>query len=624
MTILAFLRRILTPQRVTGGAILTLAATAPLACAAVDVEPDWEGSAGQDDSAIEAMLVDDNAPLLVKDPKTLMELEEKGLTFANLLGVDGATAKDLLASPKYEALVSTINADLASFRARDPQLRPGVGTGHRQFDIRWLSSPQSRFELVGLVNRLDRRHVQGCGEYRLIYRLAYTATVSASRLPMTVNVVFPQADDGRDCQTVAQRWLDAKNGSAGALLAGPLKDRAPFASIEVNLQSARWPSERRPDFGGHAEYVLRVFAVKGDTLEPSPLENTPRGNIEGEELEELRAWIGEHLKEIDEGTAVVPEKFLLTRATSVGPRGLVRDANRPFGRLFKDPEAAFGDLSFAATKLVKSPAALVRRLDTMTCNGCHQARAIAGFHMLGEERDNSSRLNALAIGRSPHFNEELAWRTDYLAAVAAGQKLDAPRPFAERGTTVGKYGAHCGLGDPGFAAWTCAEGLKCVNLHHDVVGICSPIEASTGDACETGSVTRESNPYVDKVENFGTLSCGAGGQNVRCNPARMGFPDGMCRVDCPEEDVGKVNGETMCGLVPQAAALTRCLTVDRKPFKECLSTSNVLTNLRTCDLTETCRDDYACMRVKNGPAGTGTCMPPYFAFQARVDGHIFD
>jgi hypothetical protein len=40
--------------------------------------------------------------------------------------------------------------------------------------------------------------------------------------------------------------------------------------------------------------------------------------------------------------------------------------------------------------------------------------------------------------------------------------------------------------------------------------------------------------------------------------------------------------------------------------------------LRACDADQPCRDDYLCALT---PAGKGACLPPYFVFQMRVDGH---
>ncbi len=611
-------------RNLTRSLFVGLAASAAIACGlpGVDVEPD---AISAEDSL--ATLAENSAPLLVSDPRTLMELETRGLAFGTVLGVSGTSGQDLLASPKYDHIVGTVDHDLRALHQQDPQSGVGVAFPHRLFDATWLRSPEARFELVAVVNRLDRKHVGGCGELRLLYRLAYTATQSASRLPMTVNVVFPQASDGHGCADVAQRWLGAKSGSADALLDGPLAGLPRIKQIEINFQAVRWPSNQRTEMGGHAEYILRVFRPTPDgAVEPAPLENTPRADLTPEERDALRGWIRDHLDAIDEGTAVVPEKFLATQATSVAPLGLARAANRAFSQLFGASEAAFGDLPFATTQQIKSVAGLMRRLDTMTCHGCHQSRGIAGFHLLGDERDSSARLNALAVGRSPHLNDELAWRSGMLHDIANGSaKAPRPRPFAEHGSDAGKYGAHCGLGDAGFASWACAPSLECQDVHGGPVGMCLPAHAPVGDICETVRLTSNPDSHHDHAIDHQVRACDQDGRNARCNPVEQGFPDGMCRVDCSESEVGTLDpaNATICGLVPTANGLTQCLAAHR-PFQECLESDNNATYLRTCSATEACRDDYACARVKGGPPGVGACMPPYFAFQARVDGHLLD
>jgi hypothetical protein len=444
---------------------------------------------------------------------------------------------------------------------------------------------------------------------------------------MTLSLVFPQPDDGDGCATVASRWLGAKAGTADALLDGPLKDHAPLAWIDANLQAVRWPSNARRDLGGEADYILRTFWVRGDDVGPQPLENTPRPDLDDAAKAELKAFIRDNLDAIDRGTAVLPTKFLATRAISAGPSGLARLANRPFSQVFPDAKAAFGDLPFDKTKQIGSVAALMRRLDTSTCQGCHHARAIAGFHVLGEERDPDARMNALTFGTSPHFAGELAWRQKRLAATAAKQPFDLPRPFSEHGSSAGAIGAHCGLGDPGFRSWTCAEGLECVDVHGDVVGSCSPPKSPVGDICQIAKITLASDPHQDTVTGRLSFACDAnvgGGPNARCDTVGNGFPEGMCRADCAAADSGKISGDTICGGIPSAAGLTKCLTVDRLPFAQCLATQSNPALLASCDARRPCRDDYACARVASGPADVGACMPPYFAFQVRVDGHMFD
>jgi hypothetical protein len=43
--------------------------------------------------------------------------------------------------------------------------------------------------------------------------------------------------------------------------------------------------------------------------------------------------------------------------------------------------------------------------------------------------------------------------------------------------------------------------------------------------------------------------------------------------------------------------------------------------LRQCSARHACRDDYICSQNEGHPPGSGVCIPPYFLFQMRVDGH---
>src|SRR5206468_3608309 len=130
-------------------------------------------------------------------------------------------------------------------------------------------------------------------------------------------------------------------------------------------------------------------------------------------------------------------------------------------------------------------------------NGCHQARAIEGFHLLGEERDARARVNALAAGASPHLAEIIGWRAENLRAMGAGAaRTTAPLPFADH-TANGAYAAHCGLGDPGFRHWTCDAGLRCADVYGDDVGACSPPTNPAGDACETSRTKPDANGRAD-------------------------------------------------------------------------------------------------------------------------------
>ena len=115
------------------------------------------------------------------------------------------------------------------------------------------------------------------------------------------------------------------------------------------------------------------------------------------------------------------------RGVSVAPRELSRLANRPFKTLFPDEVPTFRDVSFAGNRRVSSPAMLVRRLDEMTCVGCHQARSLAGFHLVGEERTGGTR-DAMTGGRSEHLREVSRSAISILAEPAAGTFWMSHRP----------------------------------------------------------------------------------------------------------------------------------------------------------------------------------------------------
>jgi hypothetical protein len=111
-------------------------------------------------------------------------------------------------------------------------------------------------------------------------------------------------------------------------------------------------------------------------------------------------------------------------------------------------------------------------------------------------------------------------------------------------------------------------------------------------------------------------------------PARVarssdGFPAGMCHAPCPR--FGEASFGAVCGPVPfgegsEFDGFTKCLAVHDQPFDRCLADDTHPTWLAACDRDRPCRDDYLCVRVPES-AGAGACLPPYFLFQVRVDGH---
>ena len=591
------------------------------------LEPEAASKASDGDEAGPQRSEGPPALLSITEPATLVELERE-------LGLEALVGEAPLA-----AILASLDTRLARDRARDPE-HTGVGLRyvHRQFDLRWLSADDTRFELIGVVNRMDRQVFapeRGLGETRLIYRLAYSRTQKGlsvdSRLPMTINVVFRQlpaasmpAAEQRlaAMRELAERWR-AEPSLQGAALAEWLRapghalapeqlDSALLQAVEIDVQTQRWPATIRPDLAGHAEYVLQVFEPDAQgRWAPAPLENTPdleRLGKDSAAKAELLAWLEDpaQRRALIEGTLVVPERFLARSATSVTPRGFARLANRPWSQLFGAED--FTRIEF--DEQLASPAALLRRLDGLSCQGCHESRSIAGFHLLGEERDPSKTVDALQRSSSPHLEGELERRAAWFEALLAGEQPSDARELSDHERGRGRWGTHCGLGDPGFAAWTCAEGLVCTALGDPDLGTClEPEPAGAGGVCEVGRLEPSRDARRDRVVDVGARACAEGGV---CNDNGVGFPDGMCAFACSDQ---RPEGE--CGVIPNLRSFNDCLA-RHQPFAACIVETSNPAALRACDVDSPCRDDYICAR---SGSERGVCLPPYFLFQLRVDGH---
>ncbi|MET3180844.1 UNVERIFIED_ORG: hypothetical protein ABIC43_004010 [Variovorax guangxiensis] len=546
--------------------------------------------------------------LLVTSPAALQAAEKSGAGFARWMNgetaqsADGVTTNQaLMRAPAWRSIADPLGASLAGIQRRDKQAGIGVSRyPHRLFDARWLASPDAFFELVGVANRMDRRPFQdgACGETRLVYRLAYRTAEMQSRLPMTINVELrgdaPDADGS--CASAAKRWQPPQAPMADEALGrwlvsvdGPLAPRrlehARIAQVTTNLQSVRWPSAVRPDLGGHAEYMLRAFRwnAPAKRFDVAPLENTPdvaKLKANAPLRKELEQWLQQlaNLRALDEATLRIPEKFLATEAISVAPRGLERLANRPFAQVFAPGEWQ----AVAGSRTLQSPQAVLRRLDDLSCMGCHQSRAVAGFHLLGVDRRGASRTfttgNALAVAHSPHVQDELARRGTYMQLSLSTQRPDPFRPLAEPDD-----------------AGTVAE------------------KPTVGARCEPTRITQSANPWLDRAEKLPRISCE--GLFSVCEKTSVGFPGGMCSGPCDPNDR---NGT--CGGIAILSDFNSCLAAN-KPFGECLAKHTRPGNLRSCSAQQACRDDYICAQAEGQPEGRGACIPPYFLFQMRVDGH---
>jgi hypothetical protein len=570
--------------------------------------------------------------LLITDSRILAALELQGLTLAGVLGGPANLANHELSQlPSFAPLVRELEREAARAAAADKLAGVDVARfSHRLFDRRFLRLPQARFKLAGVVNRPDRAAFDpsSCGETRLIYRLSYALDAErASKLPMTLGIELKVPRGAAGCREAAARWLEPASSSADNSVSaearaswlrsaqGPLgpaltRVSAETARVVVNLQLVRWPATVRPDLGGHAEYLLRSF--RPDTaglLKPEPLENTvdTRELGNSQKRQALLAFLKEQADSVDAGTPLLPDAWLATRAISVTPRGLNRLANRPFSAALD--VKALAERDFSAGAFVKSPQGLLRRLDQLSCQGCHQARSVAGFHLLGEDAAEAPAENALAIAVSPHVSADLPRRLRIARRMLAGVAPELSAPFAEHGEPQGSYGQACALTqDPSFVGWTCPADLICSSIgagSQDPIGQCLPPDPRVGDACERGAVTPRADFLRDRMGSQKVETC----PNMVCNRSGVGFPGGMCTADCNAPGAA-------CGAIAILDPFNACLGRGQS-FLSCIRGNVQPAGLRACDERNPCRDDYVCARAKSG----GACLPPYFVFQLRVDGH---
>jgi hypothetical protein len=475
----------------------------------------------------------ENAPLVrgtaITDPDLLRKLDQSdALSISRLLQPErNATiplTSDLLFAslPQLKAIPPAIDAEfdryIAQHKATSPSETIGVGEGFdvQLFDRANLKSPGTRFVLAGIVNRMDRAYVseESCGEIRLIYRLARFETgKSATRLPMTFNLVMRARDahqtdsDGKPvtCAEVARRWLD--NGDWQGLIGSrTVPYDAMIDRIETNIQISIAPKSALHDF--RSDYLLKVFKYDASTktFSESTLENQiDRDRILADDAlrRDFKAWLltPTNLREFDRGTVLIPEQFLAKAAVAPTPAGLDASTLQPeFGLMqgegkgegknesksdpvFTDNDVV-GALKQAAARGVtmeniRSVAGFQRRLNDVTCSGCHQTRGIGGFHFPGVDWLTDQASNSTVVPASPHFVGDQLRRRDILTAFAAGKRPDFSRGFASRPQTRGSrelagteyqdgWGAHCSLKNEGsgtpdksFTSWTCAKGLTC-------------------------------------------------------------------------------------------------------------------------------------------------------------------
>ncbi len=567
--------------------------------------------------------------LAVLEPEALAALERQGLSLGTLLGSDDDAASLRARAPVYRAIADVLAADLGELNAR-PRVVDKVDAANHPFRTSWLGDARARYDLVGALFRPDRitgESSRAWGELRLVFRLTLAPEGRpTTRMPMTLNVLFAAGP-----KTAEQWQMLPPSGPARVRAILAIYKNAGLDQIEVNLQNLHGPSTRE-DADDHAEYLLRAFDVTRVGATPKKLFNTPRMDLSPAERDELAQWVISHAGEIDHGEHVVPEKFLATRTVSVTPRGLARQQNRAFTNALGASAARLDDgaVPYDAFKMATSRAALLRRLDEGTCTGCHQTRSIAGFHLLGTERSAETTFNALTLAGSPHLYDDMRFRAAFVDAERNGTRTPA-RPFSFRSEhDEGAAGAACGVSSA-FARYACAPGLVCRDVDHGELGACARTTPRDGDACQNARVVPAPiaanaaalDPDGDRFHADSTDTCAAG-ENTSCSPNGYGFHGGLCSSSC--DALGQRSGDSgsmVCADLPGAGYESECFFT-REPIEKCMMRNALRRRVAYCDISHRCRADFACVRVPGLPMGEGACAPPYFLFQARVDGPPLD
>jgi mono/diheme cytochrome c family protein len=316
---------------------------------------------------------------------------------------------------------------------------------------------------------------------------------------MTLNVVLKAKGEGSPitCPEIANRWLAASIGGTPSVKDGPLDliSHENIDRIETNLQIAHAPKSAVRDF--RTDYLLKVFRYDRDArvFAESPMENQiDRARLLADDglKREFRAWLLDpiNLAAFDRGTALIPEKFLANGAIAPTPVGFDPSDLEPEFGLMQGEGAVFSEADVVAAlkkavesgvKLqnIRSPAGFERRLNDVTCSGCHQTRGIGGFHFPGVDWMAEKPSNSTVVPASPHFFGDQIRRRDILVSLRDGKPPDYSRGFASRPQLRGStelagtnyydgWGAHCYVqgkpatsNDGSFRDWTCAEGLTC-------------------------------------------------------------------------------------------------------------------------------------------------------------------
>jgi hypothetical protein len=376
------------------------------------------------------------------------------------------------------------------------------------------------------------------------------------------------------CAGVAKRWVDEMARPTERTAAQMVHDlldpnTGPLALIngrdlerlELNVQAYRAKASDTvaAGFGTRAEYIIRIFqwSEQESVFNPRFLNNqidrdallcTTASRTDCAWKERLRRKLVRYLQRpevvsaIDLGELDIPASIkeaddrgkarmaLSFRGVSIAPGGAHRSGNQLFWKMKANETAATTQEILSDDEIrtalanakkaglqfrfIGSPDDFRTRLDQMSCTGCHQTRAIAGFHFPGADREGTPDSNAVYLSGSPHFYGDEPRRIEIVHSIMNAGRAALPvhrlaTSYADRpddrydrqleGTEIrGGWGASCIANASAGSRrnWGCKGALVCDPVFDAVVGadrdgICRPARAKMqiGDPLQTGRVT---------------------------------------------------------------------------------------------------------------------------------------
>ncbi|WP_245435875.1 hypothetical protein [Mesorhizobium tamadayense] len=276
---------------------------------------------------------------------------------------------------------------------------------------------------------------------------------------------------------------------------------------------------------------------------------------------------------------------------------------------------------------MRSPEALVERLDNGACQGCHQAGSTAGFHFIGLDDDTTSPLNRIEVGISPHLHAEIPRREAWLQATAEGRKSNRFRPLSfappaawedtgELAYTPAETAMPCLMPEDAArfgSSWQCGSGTVCTPIATaSGAGRTRAMPAAKGQRedlfrpslpdrhdCQQHRATFQRPPQDHRP--FAAFAPAISRTAYTCRPPKIGVPGGFAYRGCDARDLafsafkaGKPMPSEICGLVG-GKKFDICVATNN--FDQCLGGAVNRGNRPACSADHFCREDYICQSL---------------------------